>query len=219
MSDDPRYKVGQRGFPSSAEAGGVRYARALPYALHCHAHENASAGRVEVTFRNIGRAGAVFHVYDRSHLDLFPRRYSVEAGKGLTDGWFATELGGYDLLVIGPNGFLRELGGVLGEAEAAPEVELEYHPRRCELELRAWNAGRAGAVIEVTSDGYRSQRPFSLQLGCDGDVVCRAWSVARSGDWYDFSVCCAARPSWLRRFAGRMETGRHGVSDPALRQS
>jgi phospholipase C len=97
-------------------------------------------------------------------------------------------------------------------------VELEYHPRRRELELRAWNDGSAFAVIDMTADGYRSQRPFSLQLPCDGDVVCRAWSVARSGDWYDFSVRCAARPSWRRRFAGRMETGRHGVSDPAQRR-
>jgi phospholipase C len=161
----------------------------------------------------------VFHVYDRSRLDFSSRRYSVEAGKGLTDGWFATDRGEYDLLVIGANGFLRELSGVLGEAEAAPEVELEYHPRRRELELRAWNDGHMRAVIDVTPDGYRSQRPFSLQPACDGDIVCRAWSVARSGDWYDFSVRCAARPSWLRRFAGRMETGRQGVSDPVLRPS
>jgi hypothetical protein len=34
-----------------------------------------------------GRAGAVFHVYDRKHLDKIPRRYTVEAGKTLSDTW------------------------------------------------------------------------------------------------------------------------------------
>jgi phospholipase C len=205
--------------PRPAQAPGVRYARALPYALHCHVQENAGAGRVEVTFQNIGSAGAVFYVYDRAHLARFPRRYTVETGRGLTDGWRATARGEYDLRIIGPNGFLREFSGVLGDAEAAPEMVLEYQLRRRELELRAWNDGRARALIEVTPGAYPSQRAFELVLPCGGDVVCQAWSLARSGDWYDLSARCASRPSWLRRFAGRMETGRHGVSDPTLRPS
>ncbi|HTV22816.1 MAG TPA: phospholipase C, phosphocholine-specific [Polyangiaceae bacterium] len=201
------------------QAPGVRYARALPYVLHAHARESESDGRVDVTFQNLGRAGVVFHVYDRLHLDRFPCRYTVEASKGLTDAWLAAEDAAYDLLIIGPNGFLREIVGVLGDADAAPEVELEYHPRRRELELRAWNDGSAHATIQVTTDGYPGQRSFSLELPCSGEVVSHRWSVARSGDWYDFSVRCGERPSWLRRFAGRMETGRHGVSDPAPRRT
>ena len=31
--------------------------------------------------------------------------------------------------------------------------------------------------------------------------------------WYDYSVQCGG---WMRRFAGRLETGPHGVSDPAM---
>ena len=40
-----------------------------------------------LSFRNEGAAGAVFHVYDRTHLERIPRRYTVEAGRSLTDRW------------------------------------------------------------------------------------------------------------------------------------
>ena len=36
-----------------------------------------------------GAVAAVFHVYDRKHLDRIPRRYTVEAGKQLTGAWDA----------------------------------------------------------------------------------------------------------------------------------
>jgi phospholipase C len=31
--------------------------------------------------------------------------------------------------------------------------------------------------------------------------------------WYDYAVQAG---EWMRRFAGRLETGRHGISDPAM---
>jgi phospholipase C len=48
-----------------------------------------------------------------------------------------------------------------------------------------------------------------------GDTAMR-WSLDASGQWYDFVVTCDADPSFYRRFAGRIETGRHSVSDPAM---
>jgi phospholipase C len=38
-------------------------------------------------------------------------------------------------------------------------------------------------------------------------------SLTTSGFWYDFT---AASTNFGRRFAGRMETGRDGISDPAM---
>ena len=57
---------------------GVRPSRALPYALHADAR--LQDGALSLEFRNEGRAGAVFHVYDQLHLERIPRRYTVEAG-------------------------------------------------------------------------------------------------------------------------------------------
>ena len=40
--------------------------------------------------------------------------------------------------------------------------------------------------------------------------------VVNSAYWYDFSVTVSGQPDYVRRFAGRVETGKHTVSDPAL---
>ncbi|RZL89201.1 MAG: DUF756 domain-containing protein, partial [Variovorax sp.] len=38
-------------------------------------------------------------------------------------------------------------------------------------------------------------------------------NLKKSGDWYDFTV---TSENFERRFAGRVETGKPGVSDPAM---
>src|SRR5262249_22369138 len=70
---------------SLAQEPGTRPSRALPYELNVTAR--SSAAGVTLTFANSGKAGAVFHVYDKRHLDRIPRRYTVEAGKTITDAW------------------------------------------------------------------------------------------------------------------------------------
>ena len=66
---------------------GVRRSHALPYQLQVHARSQPQASKLTLTFNNTGAVGAVFHVYDRLHLDRIPRRYTVEAGKVIPDDW------------------------------------------------------------------------------------------------------------------------------------
>src|SRR5262249_8193697 len=105
---------------------GMRRSRALPYQLDVQARAQADPVALRLIFRNGGAAGAVFHVYDRLHLERIPRRYTVEAGKLLVDEW---ALPGnhrhYDLWAYGPNGFVREFRGTLARRiETVPEIEL-----------------------------------------------------------------------------------------------
>lgn len=44
----------------------------------------------------------------------------------------------------------------------------------------------------------------------------RARPLKHSASWYDFTVRVAGLDAYSRRFAGRMETGRHLLSDPAM---
>jgi len=37
-----------------------------------------------------------------------------------------------------------------------------------------------------------------------------------TGNWYDLQVTVDSDPSFMRRLAGRIETGHHTVSDPAM---
>ncbi len=103
---------------------GTRFSRALPYELHTSARLGTD-GAVELLFSNTGDAGAVFHVYDKRNLDLIPRRYTVEAGKTLSDTWTG---GDYDLWVYSTNGFVRTFAGNT-QRGAALEVQVCYEPR------------------------------------------------------------------------------------------
>jgi phospholipase C len=77
--------------------------------------------------------------------------------------------------------------------------------------------GALRCVIKASPNAYRSDRPFSLELHAEQVPHTVHWSLGDSGYWYDFNIVCPTLPGWLRRFAGRLETGRDGMSDPALR--
>jgi phospholipase C len=196
------------------QESGMRRSRALGYALHVQAHAQPSPGTLTLNFQNPGRLGAVFHVYDRLQLERIPRRHTVEAGKTLSDAWsLRSEEGRYDLWVYGPNGFVREFRGSLQSgAAAAPEIELRYDAVGMILELAATNAGREDVVLDVSANAYRVDGPWLLRVSY-GRRVTKHWSLIESQNWYDFTVKGA---HFERRFAGRIENGAHGFSDPAV---
>jgi phospholipase C len=202
-----------------SQAKGARPSRALPYVLHVH-EVLAGAGKIALRFQHVGRkTAAVFHVYDRKHLDRIPRRYVVEPGKELSGAWDTSGDGGaYDLWILGPNGFHRHFTGSL-EAAAEdrapnPELKLIYEPIRGNLYARVRNRGGSRATFEFTSNAY-DYAACELSVPALGEAT-QAWSLDESAQWYDFTLSVAELPGYSRRFAGRVETGRASWSDPAL---
>jgi phospholipase C len=227
-----------RGMPQ--QTTGFRPSRALPYELHVEAAIDDVKGTVALAFINTGRATSVFHVYDQLHLDRLPQRYSVEPGKSLDDVWNVNaDAGKYDLWVLGPNGFHRHLQGDLTARRAkhapAPEVKVSYDPMQGGLRLEGRNDGGAGQLVltvrsnklygELTA-GKSSALPGPEQAQGTGtewklrlngrSTQSLYWNLESTGCWYDLIVTCDADPSFVRRLAGRVETGRHSVSDPAM---
>jgi phospholipase C len=192
---------------------GMRRSRALPYEMHVRARACPSVSKITLAFHNTGQVGAVFHVYDRLHLDRIPRRYTVEAGNALTDDWLlVADDGHYDLWVYGPNGFVREFRGALRNAtQPMPEVALEYDVPNFAIRLVATNTGSGNAILIARASAYRSDGPWTLRVP-RGRRVVHEWSLIASHQWYDYTV---TSEDFERRFAGRMETGEPGVSDPA----
>jgi phospholipase C len=188
------------------QEAGVRPSRRLPYDLNATAKVDAKA--VTVDFRNTGKQGAVFHVYDRLHLDRIPKRYTVEAGKSLSDTW-ELENGRYDLFVIAPNGFRRDFTGDATGTQA--EIDVRYQTKTQKLQLTARNTGKQPAALKLEHNAY-GLAGDELAIPAGGRAT-REWSVAESGNWYDFTV---SGGGLSRRAAGRIETGKHGVSDPAM---
>ena len=73
------------------------------------------------------------------HLDRIPRRYCVEAGKSLDDQWTVDADGGLDLVVLGPNGFMRSFTAAAGTA--LPALTARYDARHKALDLSVAHAG------------------------------------------------------------------------------
>ncbi|MEK6355133.1 MAG: phospholipase domain-containing protein, partial [Burkholderia cenocepacia] len=196
------------------QESGLRLSRALPYELHTSSIITRDAA-VTLEFANTGNAGAVFHVYDRLHLDRIPKRYTVEAGKTLTDIWETTEdSGDYDLWVSAPNGFVREFcGNTIRDVDA--DILLHYSINTEELYVEVLNHSSVAINIVIEDMAYRTGGPWALPIAA-GNSAQLAFRLSSSKYWYDFNVHLGSNSTWARRFAGRMETGKDGVSDPAI---
>ncbi|WP_396595550.1 phosphocholine-specific phospholipase C [Brevundimonas sp. R86498] len=186
------------------QAIGVRRSRAVPYGLSVQ--EGRRDGAVSLTFANAGQAAAVVHVYDRLRLDRVPRRYTVGAGDRLDGVW---EAGAYDLWVLGPNGFHRRFAGDAGRDE--PALSLGHH--RGELVLTLAGADGRTHRLEAAADPYRpGSAGWSADLAA-GARVTRRLGLATHG-WYDLTMTGA--DGYVRRLAGRIETGADSISDPLM---
>jgi phospholipase C len=188
------------------QASGLRPSRALPYDLGVGVDRSRRPERTVLGMTNRGRAGAVLHVYDLTDLSTPPRRYTLAAGKTLEDHWPGLD---HDLYVLGPNGFHRRFRGDM----AAPVVTATSGPGGS-LALRLANPGEAPLDVMVTGEAY-ALRPWRAHLA-PGASAKRTWDLARSSGWYDLAIRAEGQPRFLERLAGRVETGRDGLSDPAM---
>lgn len=170
---------------------------------------DTAAGKYTLTFASGPGAGAAFLVTSDSRTDG-PWTYTTEAGKTLSDTWNSVYSGGnYDLTVHGPNGFLRVFKG--RNKVAGPEVTARHTGD--DIELAFTNKGSGTARLKVT-DGYGGS-PLMVTVR-PGATVRQTVGLAASERWYDLTVTSDADPAFLRGFAGHVENGRPGVSDPAI---
>jgi phospholipase C len=190
---------------------GMRFSRALPYRLHCSMQYLKDKRQVQLLFNNEGSKGAVYHVYNMHRLYAIPRRYTVEAGKSLSDEWDATAEGMYDLEVYGPNGYFQKFRGNINADE--PLVTLEYHHKKARLTIIIHNDTMNTVAADIVSNayGYASPGRLIVQAGKTGKYK---YQLEASAHWYDFTV--TAGNGLFHRFAGRLETGKHSTSDPAM---
>jgi phospholipase C len=195
---------------------GLKWSRALPYALGVAAHVDVVHRRVGLRFDNLGRAGAVFRVQQAGSADA-PRSYTVEAGKSLKDSWAAVAgATAYDLVVSGPGGFFRHIAGDGSVARAvAPEVIVhESRDAGGALHVVIRNEGSAKIHVTLRANAYTNVPARHVAIA-PGGMAEELFEVGQSLGWYDFSVTVAESAAFLRRFAGRLETGAPSVSDPA----
>ena len=202
---------------------GFAPSRALPYALNVEARTSQD-GIVTLDFINEGERGAVFHVYDYYNLNRIPRRYTVEAGKRLSDDFWNTfetnfvasvEPGSYNLWVYGPNGFVRQFNGRISREHEIgpihPFLQLGYDLKNNGIRIGLRHGAATPVNFTVTDNAYGNATK-TLTVAAN-ETAQLFWPVKDSGNWYDFSV---ATEGFVRKVAGRMEDGRDHVTDPRM---
>ncbi|MFF1407842.1 phosphocholine-specific phospholipase C [Streptomyces sp. NPDC058294] len=188
---------------------GSRPTRPLKYAPTTDGSADTAAGKFTLTFASGAQAGAAFLVTSGNRADG-PWTYTTEAGKSLSDTWNSVYSGGtYDLAVHGPNGFLRVFKG--RNKVGGPEVTARHAGD--DIQLTFTNKG-SGTVRLTLADGYGGS-PVAISVR-PGATVRQTVGLAASKRWYDLTVTSEADPAFLRGFAGHVENGLPGVSDPAI---
>ncbi|UVE69143.1 phospholipase C, phosphocholine-specific [Burkholderia pyrrocinia] len=195
----------------TAQESGTRPARALPYELHVTGQLGAQG--YALTFANTGTQGAHFWVYT-GDATAMPRRYTVEAGKQLTDTWALDANGNYLVSVWGPNGYFRRFAGsAAADAAAKPEITACYDAANGDVYVTFANAGSSALTITATDVAYGgAARTLTIPAG---QRVEAHWDLSCSSHWYDLQFAVAGNAGWTRRIAGHVETGKASTTDPA----
>ncbi|GAA5130561.1 phospholipase C, phosphocholine-specific [Luteolibacter yonseiensis] len=216
---------------------GTRPSRALPYELHAEGRLDRVAGTfaiaLEAAAGTFGRknAGAPFQVYapgayrsdqaigdsDARGPDEHARRWSYAVATGDRVGYAwpleAFEGGLYHLRTYGPNGFHREYRGNL--ADPLLEIGCTYMEASESLLLTFSNQDTAKPLRVTVRDLAYGADEVAITLPAGGSMLV-PFDLARSFRWYDLEVGVVGSDLFSRRYAGRVENGRDGPSDPLI---
>ncbi|MFF7187833.1 phosphocholine-specific phospholipase C [Streptomyces sp. NPDC008222] len=188
---------------------GSRPTRPLRYAPVVDGSADTANGKFTLALASGAQAGAAFLITSGNRTDG-PWTYTTEAGKTVSDTWNSAYSGGsYDLTVHGPNGFLRVFQG--SNKTAGPEVVARHTGDDVELTFTHKGSGTVRLKVVCAYGGHA--QAVTVRAGA---TVRRTFGLGAGRRWYDLTVTSEADPAFLRRFAGHVENGRPGVSDPAI---
>lgn len=194
---------------------GIKAACALPYELY------AEGERVQDSFQlnlRVGdeifgkkSAGAPFTVYTPHAI----RSYAVKAGDQLSDR-FEMEEEAFDLQVHGPNGFYR---GFQNQGKMPA----------CTIRLTNERVGEGftgNAILLFENKGNQSLRVAIRDMAYGTTSVhlevranqqlSQLINLSDSHQWYDMEISIEGYPGFRWAYAGKVETGKAGYTDPQI---
>jgi phospholipase C len=208
---------------------GIRSSCALPYELYADGKLSGDKLSFEISlhagrqFFGNSSAGSPFTIYAPGRYlqeNLRTWDYAVSVGDTLTDQWSLTDFENsqYHLRVYGPNGFFREFGGDANDPLADIICRYEQDKKNKlrltgNLVLQLNNKEKKIRDIIITDNAYKTGSR-NLQLGEHSTTT--VIDTGKSYGWYDFTVRIKGNTLFERRFAGRVETGRAGKTDPLM---
>jgi phospholipase C len=183
---------------------GPRPARPVPYQPFVNA--TRTTGALAVHLNNLGASTVQFQVYNRA-IDGDPRRFDV--AEGATESVQIPAPDRYDVVVQGPNGFLRVFAGA--NRHRAVEVVATIVGTRGHPVLHIDIENGAAVAVTVTLDGVAAQ-PKRVRLPASARHQVVVDSMATNHGWYDVRAQVETDRTYLRRFAGHLENGRDSIT-------
>ncbi len=204
----------------TAQMPGQRPHRPLPYHLDVTGTVTPER-RLRIEMTNRGSTGAVITVHD--NLDLQePWHYTIGAGDRIVNEQWRDDndppINAYDLTLRGPNGLWYRYAGSLAPDAPRAEVLLVAHPDTGSAELVLRNEGPGPLVFNIALDEHypTNGSRFRTARLKSGTEVRELWPLTQSDHWFDLTVTLVGAPEFARRFAGKVETGKSGRTDPGI---
>lgn len=197
---------GKRVMKMPSQEKGSRPSNALPYDLHVSGKKSKDKKTFDFTLES-RLAGAPFHIYaDFKIWEM--ASYAVESGKIVKDSWnlSGADHGRYHFRVDGPNGFMREFSG--DESEPIV-VDIEYRGGNVVVSI----VSSESCSIEIVDNAY-GQEMQSFRIGKKTSIS-QTIDLSKSSGWYDLTLSIPGSKFQVR-FAGRVETGKQSITDPAI---
>ena len=228
----------------SQQEAGTKPASPLPYELYANGKLSADKKSFEITMQANSEvfgdrsAGSPFIVYapgeyisleaeKKNQKSFEPVRvwhFAVGAGNSLSENWklSAFKDSNYHLRLYGPNGFFREFGGSAKDPDI--QVSCEYETNALNknqltgnVVLNVTNAGKRDYNIEITDNAYKEQA-VTKKINASGKERI-VLDLSKSFGWYDISVRVANNNAFIKRYAGKVETGKETHTDPYMGRS
>lgn len=202
--------------PMPRQEPGVRPSSPLPYELSADgellADQSGFRFRLAADNHLFGQkaAGAPFIVYAVAPAGVSVRHYTVAAGTHVEDSWPLADFQGgpYHFRAHGPNGFFREFTG--NSSDSPGVVRASSLPTGgIQIDVSNKSAGAINVTIRDNAYGHAATTA-SIPAG-KGQAF--TFDNRESQGWYDLTVVVGQAES---RYAGRVETGRWGISDPQI---
>ncbi len=242
LSPDEIRRINEHGsLALGLQEDGVKPSRPLPYQLYADGKLDADKKSFVLTMQagnsvfGADAAGSPFIVYvpgeyvtidsEKVETKVFePVRawhYAVKTGDMLSDKWPLNNFkdDGYHLRVYGPNGFFREYFGNNNDPKI--EIACDYQRSRISkkvlsgnVELKVANLSSSALLIEISDNSYKNKSiRKSIPAGGEDEIIL---DLKKSFGWYDFSIRVKGNDAFFKRYAGRVENGKEGFTDPYM---
>lgn len=204
---------------------GIRPANALPYEIYADGALNRDTRQFEIFFESKknsfgdNTAGVPFLVYAIDENNVTVRSYAVVAADSINDTWDISAFtnGQYHLELHAPNGFFRSFKGNSNDPALATACRYQLDKNKKtptgNIELALKNNAPENCELEITNHYTKKSTTRSLAANTAFVLVLE---LQQSHRWYDISVRIKGNDFFEKRYAGKVETGKDGFTDPMM---